>query len=435
MQSQPTRNTSRRRVLLVLNKPNREGPVMQSIAKALLSQDASLHVKIVAFDSHFFDAVLDFRPNIILTYPMTAVGLASFYYVFKFLFHCIVICYRTEGIVVAGSKSNIANHVGYDRYGARLVDYEIFWGDNSASAIGPVLLEQNKLSSRERVKVFGYPRLEKYFQPEEDESAELPTEISARLQEYGRARTVLLATGFHFANYTRADIFAAKDLDAENQEQELLAAIEGVKEFRAAWINSIIVAATSRPDFFFVLKKHPIERREDYMQLAKLPNVLVVWQDLDIAHLMRASGLFFHYGSTTLADAYLARVPAVHVHSPDPRCSNWYQDLGWPSDRKIFVEEISETVNEYAAGQLHFKMTEAMWKVLKQQFAIDDPAEYHPSKRIAEFLLTRRGPQRISIADSYLWRAILVHYLPKVRRIVAPPVKRVLQAMGWQFRR
>ena len=67
--------------------------------------------------------------------------------------------------------------------------------------------------------------------------------------------------------------------------------------------------------------------------LAGTGNVEYVWQDVDIGDLIEHSAVFLHYGSTSLVDAYLARVPAVYVYSREPRCRHWFTDMGWPSAR------------------------------------------------------------------------------------------------------
>ena len=395
---------------------------------AVLAPDAE--TAILPYDVNFDEGVLAFRPTTIMTFPMTSIGLSPHYYVFKHLFDCRVVCFRAEGILDPESTQSLSNHLGYDTYGRRLVDGEIFWGPGPAKLIGKELVAKGKLSSRERVLCFGYPRLERYFgiaAPEVGMS--IPSEITNQLASYGPKRTILIATGFHFANYTRDMIFAAKDLDAENRCDELLGIIDEVKRFRASWIEAVRQTASENPEFLFVLKKHPIERRPDYSALEGIPNVLYVWQDVDIGDLVERSALFFHYGTTALADAYLAGVPAVYVHSREARCHEWYTDLGWPSVRAIHSDEIPAAVAEFRAGQIRHDPQDSRLKaVLDFNFNIRDGEPYLPSRQIAEYLLQDEPAQRISPFDMHKWRALSRHYYLKLRRKVGPPVKRALRA-------
>lgn len=387
-------------------------------------------VRLIQYDHKFRDEVVTFRPDVMMTFPMTSVGLAAPYYVFKHKFRTKVVCFRAEGIIDPGSPYSVSSHVGYDKYGPELVDCEIFWGPGPAKLIGDALLLQRKISSPDRLKCFGYPRLERYFgvQPAEGANA-ISESLALALDSYGRDRSILVATGFHFANYTREMIFAAKDLDAENRSEELLGIIEEVKRFRRTWIEGIRQAAKDNPDLLFILKKHPIERKEDYLELEGITNVLYVWQDVDLGDLIERVSLFFHYGSTSLADAYLAKVPAVYMYSAETRCRNWFPDMGWPSALSIRSDQFVDAIGAFRAGNLKFDQNSpAVKTVLEFNFNIRDGGNYRPSRNIAELLLNDEPPQTISVFDPYMWRAHLYHYYLRLRRTFGRPIKRMLRA-------
>jgi len=428
-----------RRIAFILNKPNRELPIMNAIRREIAALAPETLTRVITYDGRFMEEMLAFKPDVVLTFPMTSVTLAEPYYVFKHLFGTRVCCFRAEGIIDPSSPSSVANHVGYDRYGPALVDSEIFWGPGPARLIGEALLASRKLSSPRRIKCFGYPRLERYFGiAPAPGAAELPAALATQLAEHGRARTVLVATGFHFANYTREMIFAAKDLDAENRCDELLSIIEEVKRFRAAWIDGVRRAAADNPDLLFVLKKHPIERREDYRALESTANVLYVWQDVDIGDLIERAGVFFHYGSTSLADTYLARVPAVYVHSREAACRNWFPDMGWPSALSVPADEIPAAVRAYRADRLrcdrqHPKVRE----VLEFNFNIREGDPYRPSRQIAQHLLQDEPAQQPPASDPHKWRALSRYYHRLyyfgLRRRIGSPIKRALKAARARF--
>ena len=401
---------------------------MNAIKHEIAKLAPDTEMKILPYDDKFMDEVLAFRPNVILTFPMTSKSLAAPYYVFKYLFNTRVVCFRAEGIVDTTSPQSVSNHLGYDRYGPTLVDCEIFWGPGPAKLIGDALVACGKLSSVDRVKYFGYPRLERYFGSQSaGDSLAISDDVASRLARHGRERTVLIVTGFHFANYTREMIFAAKDLDAENREDELLGTIEEVKRFRKTWIEGIKKAASENADLLFVLKKHPIERNEDYRELENIANILYIWQDVDLADLLPCVSLFFHYGSTSLADAYLAGVPAVYVYSTEERCRRWFSDMGWPSASSIRGDQFVSAVSEFRKGQIKFDDRMPTIKaVLEFNFNIRDGEEYHPSRKIAELLLDDEPPQVVSVFDPHMWRAL---YYLRLRRTIGRPIKKLLRVV------
>ena len=415
------------KILLVLNKPNREIPIMESIKMEIYSINPSAHVAIREMCSPGFNRfVLKYRPNVILTFPFTCVGFSSWYYLFKILFNTKIICLRAEGVVNDTSKEAIDFITGFDKYGKQLVDYELFWGSKSAELIGGNLLRQDKISSLNRVKIVGYPRLETYFsQKEEHPSIELPARILTKLGGYSRQHIIFFVTGFHLANYSKQDLFDAKDLDAENRADELLKDVEKAKQFRAAWIDNIIRTAKDNPQLLFIVKKHPIERREDYQLLESQLNVLYIHEDIEIQHIIRYANLFFHYGSTSVVDAYLSHIPSIYV-SPDEDII-WYSHMGWPYSKQITADRIPETVREYKAGQITFRVTQEINKVLKDIFNIEEEKPYAPSRKIAELILQKDPAQKIELTDIYLWKSIISVFVISIINVAGGIIKKILR--------
>lgn len=392
-------------ILLVLNKANREMPIMESIRKAILLQrpDAKVAIREMCVPG-FTRFVLRFRPNVILTFPFTSEGFARWYYVFKFIFRSKIASLRAEGVVDFSAAYNVQWAIGFDRYGKYLVDYELFWGRKLAEVVGGQLVHQNKLSSMERVKVVGYSRLESYFSENPTPATDLPHRILDRLKKFDRSKTLFLITGFHLANYTERDLFDAKDLDAENNLGKLMQAVNLTRRFRSRWIENVMASAIQNPDALFVVKKHPIERRDDYAQLESVNNILFIYEDIQIQDVIAYSGIFFHYGSTALVDAYLAGVPAIYVYSKDN--GEWYSDLGWPSAMRIEIQDMPATVQQFLSGMPITASNPSVEMVLKDIFNIKRGRPYRPSWDIAKILLDPSSPQRIPLTDPYLWRAL-----------------------------
>jgi surface carbohydrate biosynthesis protein len=415
------------RILLVLNKPNREMAIMEAIKKEILFLAPNAHVEIWEMCTPVFNKdVLKFKPAVILTFPFTCTGFASWYYLFKLLFGCKILSLRAEGVVDFSTEYMVQWAIGFDHYGKQLVDYEIFWGSQVGEIIGQNLIKQGKLSTMERVKIIGYPRLESYFAGADfSKLRQLSSRIAERISNYPKKNIVFFATGFHFANYSRQDLFDAKDLDAENRIDLLLDGVEIAKRYRQDWIDGIIQTARQNPELLIVSKKHPIEKNDDYAIFEQIPNILYIYEDIDIQHIMPFTGLFFHYGSTSLVDSYLSKVPSVYVYSKNNKA--WYADMSWPSSRKIDVSQIPALVQEHAAAGIPFVITPEITAILKKVFNIEEGKPYRPSRKIAELILQEDAAQKIPLTDIHLWKSLVSVFITSVILLTGKIIKKVLR--------
>lgn len=404
-----------KRIVLIIGKPSREAPIMASIKKEILSLAPQTEIRVwERFSPSLYQDVAEFKPDVILTTPFNAVGLSRIFYLFKFYLKCKVISLTDEGVVDFNVPNNVAWAVGMDRYGKSLIDYEIFWGPKMAREIGGRRLAQGKISSAERNKVIGYPRLQSYFTNDLSDLP-LPSRVQSRLTSFEKKNVVLFITGFQLANYTKEDLFNAGDLDAENKCDELLVAVERAKKYRQEWIEQILIAANENKDMLIVVKKHPVEKLKDYPQFENVANILHVYEDCELQSVMQYAGLFVHYGSTSLVDAYLLQVPSVYVYAEG---ANWYTDLGWPSSRKTHLHEVLNVISEYKNGLVQFELIPQMQQIMFDMFNIEVGKPYNPSKTIAELLLSDEPPLRIPLTDRYLWRALAYQTKSLVGRIV-----------------
>ena len=201
-------------------------------------------------------------------------------------------------------------------------------------------------------------------------------------------------------------MFDVKDIDVEEDLERTLDAIKMVKRFRSEWIDNVKKTALENPEILIVCKKHPIEKKEDYQEYEGFGNILFIYEDIPAHEIIRYAGLFFHNGSTTLIDAYLSKTPSVFVHSKDS--SLWYSDFGWPSTERTKVSNISKIVKIFLSGGIPFQgqITSEMSKVLYDTFNIQLGRPYRPSRDIAQIILGPESPQKISIGDPYLWKAV-----------------------------
>ena len=422
------------KIAMVLNKPSRELPIMQRIEQWVHRLAPETQVRIVEFHSpHFLHELLDFVPDIVFTFPFTALTTSIPIYLLKFVFNCRVLCFRTEGVINFDFERQVMGNVGLERYGANLVDYELFWGERFAAAVGERLLENGKISSLERVMTFGYPPYEVYFNGASPK-AELPAEALTLIGRFPRERVVFFISGFPLADYTPQDIINSGDCldpNGENRDAELAIALDGVKRsqyFRKLWIAEITDLAAAHPELLVIVKSHPIEQEiardtgvDPYAVFGSYDNILYIHSTIPISDIIPYSGLFVHYGSTAVGETYLARVPSIFVSIDEAyqgrvnatNAMYYHNDLGWPSTRKTEIAGLRPLIEEHLADGLGSEFSHGIRTILKEQFNIDaaqlaGEKEYLPSRDIARFLLglAQQPAQPIAPDDPYLGHAL-----------------------------
>ncbi len=426
------------RIALILNKDARERPVMDRIRAWVERLHEDGEVLIVDFhDPGYAFALLDFAPQVILTFPFTAVPLSQPLLVLKHLLDCAIVCLRTEGAIDFGSDRQLEWLVGLDRYGSGFVDYELFWGPRTADLVGRALVAQGKLSSLDRAKCFGHPALEPLFESRGGEAGEaLPPGLRSRMESAGPRGTLLFITGFHLADYTPEDLIMAGDIvrtDDPLLKEKLLEAVQGVekaKRFRQAWIDMVLQVAGAHPEALLVVKCHPIEkeifdsgRPDPYRAFEGRPNIVYLTENIPVGSLLPHAGLFFHYGSTCVAESYVHQIPSVcvgsrEIYPPEETATVYsYSSLGWPSTFEAEAAEVPALVDRHLAAPTAWAMDQdRAAAVLHEVFNIGpghllgDQA-YRPSLDIARFLLDlcRRPPQALPASDPYLVQALEVH--------------------------
>jgi len=423
------------RVLFVLNKPERELEIMNKVIKWMVQEELQTTTKILDFhENQFISNILEFSPNIIFTFPFSAYPVSTPFYIIKYLLNCHIICFRTEGILNFNSEKHLKGLIGLDRYGSNIVDYELVWGNKAADLLSKGLVRHSIISSKERVKAFGYPNYECYFENNRLSTLDIPQKLRNRIQHYPREHILFFVTGFALADYTREDLIRAGDLfDVNNKnefEYELAQKIllsEQTAQLRDLWIKTIIETAKKHSDVLFIIKSHPTENivnarkgTDRYREFENYPNIVYFSEPVSIISVMQKCGIFFHYGSTTAAEAFLLKVPTVLVTSG----GIMLDDLQWPTNRTIDIRDLPGLVNEQLTSPLQFKMVPDIEEILSGAFNIQKEhlsrrTPYLPSKDIAEFLLSLKDdtPQQISASDPYLTEAVklqgkeAIHYL------------------------
>src|SRR3972149_3880548 len=173
------------RALFVLNKPEREFEIMNNIINWIVQKEPETTIKMLDFrEDRFISKTLEYSPNIIFTFPFTAYPVSTPFYIVKYLLNCHIVCFTTEGLLNFNSEKQIKRHIGFDRYGNAIVDYELVWGKKVAESEAKELLKQDKISSLERVKDFGYPNYEPYFNDKDTAISNIPPILKVKIDDY-----------------------------------------------------------------------------------------------------------------------------------------------------------------------------------------------------------------------------------------------------------
>jgi hypothetical protein len=255
----------------------------------------------------------------------------------------------------------------------------------------------------------GYCEYERYFHKKKK------TNIRDKYKNFSKKNTILFATGFQFSHYTDADIINAGDLidntrdDIDLQYEIIKNTRDMVSIYRDLWISNILKCAIRFPEILFIVKNSPLERllsnrdnKDDYCQLKNIKNIYLVQDSISVLSLLDECSMFFHYGSTTLASAYIQKVPSVYIKNTifqNNNCDPAYSDLGWESNYKIEIDDLDKIIQSYLDKKIIFTLTNKMKNTLNDFFNINDrvllnPKLYNPSYKIAKIISTHTQKNR-----------------------------------------
>ena len=378
-------------ILLVFNKKNREEDYLKLIKKEIENtNEYKVIISPRTPSKKLILNVLKYRPKSILTFPFTAKDSSPIFYILKFILKFKLVTLRTEGVMYYNIPKNIKWHLGNENYDKNLIDLEIFWGDKQRETLGKNLIKKNKIENKDRLITIGYPRIEL-----------IETIKENKIISKGY---LLFATGFHLANYKKKSIFEGKDIptdkDSLDHAQHM---IEISKTLRSKFIKEIENTA-AHSDLIFYIKIHPIENKEDYIFKNVNSNIIVIKDEYQISELVKNCDFFFHYGSTTLIDAYIHKKPSFYYYYKESK--TYYPDLNWPNNKILNLDNLKEFIVNNEMNQFKFKISKEIKDVMKEEFNYSFSKTYKPSKEIASHLLSNNEVLRISLFDKYLWFSI-----------------------------
>lgn len=404
------------KILFVINKVDREIDTFNKVKAEIHKISTDIDVRsIQVFCDHFIANVVSLAPDVIITFPFTAYPVSATFYIIKYLVRCHIVCLRTEGVFDFDNDTHMANAVGKDRYGDDLVDYELVWSDTARCHLAKRLVEKGKLASPDQVKAVGYPNYEVYFQ---DMTFVIPDDIKSKTSLFPKSNILLFVTGFSPADYKTEDIVRSGDLfdvnDKEHYSENLQAIVEKIQkihDIRTLWIDTILGIARQHPDALLMVKCHPTEniihkrhKQNPYAKLADRPNIVYISDPIPIHALMACASLLIHYGSTTTAESYLARIASVLI-----RTNGIFQNYGWPSTETIEMEELPQLVDAHLKQPLVCRRTTETEAILANCFNITSAhlsgeTTYRPSREVARFCVALDGhsPREVLGEDAFI---------------------------------
>jgi len=412
------------KVLLVACRFEREIKTLIKIKDAIENENRNIEVEILdVVKNSFITDSLDFFPDVILTYPFNAISTSYKFYLLKYLLNCHIITYQVEGILIYENEQNINFMLGIEKYGNTLVDYHIFWGEKTAKLIGDRLLKQGKLSSSDRILHVGWPYFEDYFFSSDNDKDKVPEYIFSKISKRNPQRNILFVSGFMMADYSDTDIFRAGDLvDTHNKNESEIKAeflirkemITQLRKFRSQWIDTLIECAKKFPHFLFINKVHPLEfvvnrnkKISPYEKLKKYSNILLIEEYVPFYAIISYCSLLFHYGSTTMLESYISKVPTVSLQSKYlPNDFDYTVDSTFVID----ISDIIQLLEQHSNAPISFKQDLQVEKFLKEQLDIDltKNIPYNPSQKIAKIIISSfdKPPQKIMPFDPFLTNAL-----------------------------
>ncbi|WPC41029.1 hypothetical protein [Clostridium sp. JS66] len=396
------------KILLVMSRPEREEFIMQKIKSRIHEIDKYIEVKILyRFSQDFLFRVLQFEPNVIMSHPFNGPHHADIYYIVKFITKCSVICFRTEGMLDFNSPNHIKLHVGEENeYDENLVDYEVFWGPKVGEKLGSELVKQKKLLSKSKIVVTGYPMYERYFLENKEEVSGLSSEIKSKIHKYNKKNILLFVTGFQGIDETEeckkniCKTISNSEDEYKKVYNDLLMTMKEAEVWREKFKQSVINIAKNNKDTLIIVKLHPIEiniisslNKEPFKELGDYKNIVYIKEPLPMNELLSYCGVFFHFGSTSLMEAYLSKVPSIYVTYKDLHYSKkfnllFFKKFPIPSTEEIDVTELEAFYYDYMKNGIDFKRYNEMDLAAYEYFNIkNNDNNYNPSKETASLLV------------------------------------------------
>ena len=362
-----------------------------------------------------------YNPEIIICFLPRDEYSSYLFTLLKFVNNCKFIAIPTEGYFRL-SEENVNILVGHNRCPEKLVDYYYFWGNGVKEIAEKILIKDKKITTLDRIRVFGYLTYEKDLLRKNIKRTTLDIELEEKKKQY--KKIFLIVTAIMAKDVTIEEMIAesAFKLDDDEAFNNAKLKIESHRYYNDLYVEQIYVAAKKHPEFLFLVKKHPAESgylvnhlgKTRYDKFQECDNIITIDEEQQISVFFDNISLFIHYGSTAAMEAYVYKIPTLQL-------TNDYKEfvpdaLGRevPSTIHIKVSD-KEALAEVIKNEIIFNRDTESEQELYQFMNYEYDKEYKPSEWLIEHLKNSQKPQRLYITDKEVRRRIfgrpcLSHY-------------------------
>ncbi len=424
-----------KKILFLYNNYEREHVNIERISKELQKKKGIKVYQISCMDKDLPKRLLQLRPHIIVTYPITTYIQIYMYMLAKICCRSLIVTFTTEGLIDYYDKEVLKLWAGAYDYSPTLVDYHIFWGRALAKHLGRELHIQNKVLAKSQIKIAGNPMYEKEWGCSSPEARQLMRD---------RRSKVLALTAFSRILYTKQDLINAQDIvnvqgrrkDEIVRDETFVQYMEAIEKERAyceKYIAHIVNAARRHKEILFIVKLHPHEiesikagrRKMKYLEpLRQFENIKLIEKSIPISELLPLSRLMIHYGSTVDLESYLYKTPTLKLEQRD--IVNRYMTESKRLTASTYYEDIDEVgvlekyMERIEAGDNLFQRNREVEKQLYEYMNYVPGKSYRPSKEVADFLSGRLKFHKLKIGFGqrlhYITEALRIHFgaAPKI---------------------
>ena len=384
----------KKRILLQYHILSREYIIIESIRSELEKMG-----HIVGFaDFMDVEACLEFEPDIIVTHPIRTDTDVKCLSLMKVATNAIIIPMVAEGYYNWDNNIEVCMFVGLAKCSDKLIDYFFEWGSKVANVEGKRMYDLGKISSLDKVKVFGYIPYEKDITSKYYVNEKCLTEYSNWKTAY--KDIFLCLTGFDSADLSIEDIYIEQSFSTDEGTEEHNKEVEFyekffpyIRKYREKYFDVIVALAEKFPDKGIVVKLHPVEiqrikEREGLFEdkFSKYSNIYIMKEAFPNALVLKDSKLMIHYGSTSALEAYIHEVPSVLLTD-----ETWDVIRPVAGDRRFFVGTWYMDINDVNhildnINDIKYIQDEKVEKILYSGFNWEKGKKYTPSKDIALFL-------------------------------------------------
>lgn len=408
-----------KQALLLYHMAAREEIINQMMREALIEADIVSEV-IIAEAYEAISHIYDYHPDIIVSFLPRDEYSSALFTMVKMYYQCIWIAIPTEGFMELSSKQ-MRLFIGRNRQPKTLIDYYWFWGRGMADAAKKVLFESKKVTSADRIGVFGYLPYEKEKILQFRSATNAVENVLNKAKKY--QKTVLVVTAMMSRTITVEEMIIESTVNPKNKDEveDAERLVLSQSWYADRYVEAISEMAGKLRDCLFIIKTHPAEKsyldyyndgNSRYDMWKEHDNIVLVKEPIPISVLLINADCLVHYGSTTAMEAYVYGIPSIGL-------KNTYK----PEHKKalgtayLYGTQIVDVIDQGCLCETIKKAVFSRDDVLEQalfdymNYLYHEP--YHPSELLTKLFRQITEAQGITIKDcdvrSRIWNKYCVY--------------------------